>query len=312
MKRKTISILCDITILIGIFLGGCDYSTEHENNNTQVETYSEADVLNAANCWLQTFGLSFGDWVGDSQCTELARTLTTAPSYGKDDNGTLLGGYDYVVPQHNRGINIPLLAEVKNNLKPCDNLILVGPKFDPSGHTVIVFYPDLSNDKIYYLDQNYNGEGITLRHLLISENENNAYVISADCKKPINCQLSGTQGPIIAVPQPSLPAIEATIVVATINPTESLPLLDVNDAITIIKWLDYSFLHNDDYPFTILVNEEYGVFSGGPCWRSNAAAPKHSAARSTLAPIAAKCATATTPAAIAIAPNASMSARKPG
>lgn len=245
MKWEIIPILCS-TFFLGLMLASCDYS--ESNRPSEPISYSETDIQNAASCWLHTFDKSLGDRVGDGQCTALARMLTTAPGYGKVNNGHNLGGYDYVKQQQNKGIHIPLLADVKSIVKPCDNLILVGSKFDAAGHTVVVFYPDLANDKIYYLDQNYNGEGIAFRQLRVSENESNTYVISADCKRPINCQLGGTQGPIIAAPQPSVPAIAVTIEAATLPPIQATktpePLLDRLDFISVARWVSFSISHN--------------------------------------------------------------------
>jgi hypothetical protein len=65
------------------------------------------DIVNAESCWLQSNNTHLGDWVGDHQCTALARLLTTAPGYGKDANGNFLGGYNYMTQQQSNGNFIP-------------------------------------------------------------------------------------------------------------------------------------------------------------------------------------------------------------
>ncbi|MCK5667382.1 MAG: hypothetical protein KAI17_28035, partial [Thiotrichaceae bacterium] len=230
MKQKAILSFCCITLVITTFLTSCDSAGGQVNNNNpeivrqSASCVTETDINNSASCWLHSLDKSFDEWVGDGECTALARFLTKAPGYGKDQNGGFLGGADYVIQQQKKGIHIPLLAEIKSDIKPCDNLILVGPKYVTAGHTVVVFYPDLVNDKIYYLDQNYHGDGITLRSLSVSENENSTYVISAECKPDnqelIKCQSDGTQGPLIAAPGPSAPAqpeLSTTLVSATVQ-----------------------------------------------------------------------------------------------
>jgi hypothetical protein len=230
MKQKAILSFCCITLVITTFLTSCDSAGGQVNNNNpeivrqSASSVTETDINNSASCWLHSLDISFDEWVGDGECTALARFLTKAPGYGKDENGGFLGGADYVIQQEKKGIHIPLLAEIKNDIKPCDNLVLVGPEYVTAGHTVVVFYPDLVNDKIYYLDQNYNGEGVTLRSLSVSKNENSTYVISAECKPDnkelIKCQPDGTQGPLIAAPGPSAPAqpeLSTTLVSATVQ-----------------------------------------------------------------------------------------------
>ena len=242
MKQRAILSFCCITLAITTFLTSCDSAGGQVNNSSteivrqSASSVTETDINNSASCWLHSLDKSFDEWVGYGECTALARFLTKAPGYGKDENGGFFGGADYVIQQQKKGIRIPLLAEIKSDIKPCDNLILVAPKYDKAGHTVVVFYPDLVNDKIYYLDQNYNGEGITLRSLSVSENENSTYVISAECKPDnkelIKCQSDGTQGPLIAAPGPSAPAqpeLSTTLVSATAQaPSNNSAALNIN------------------------------------------------------------------------------------
>jgi len=187
-------------LLLNLLLASCGLSNPISSNtitvlpNIDSVSFNSTDIQNAASCWLNSNDLNFGEWAGDHECTALARLLTTAPGYGKDDNGNFLGGYDYVKQQQKNGIHIPLLAEVKNDLKSCDNLILVGNNFVSSGHTVVVFFTDFKNDTIYYLDQNYDNKPVTLRQIKLSQNENKVYVIQANCKKPISQSCFTTAG----------------------------------------------------------------------------------------------------------------------
>jgi hypothetical protein len=209
MNWKTIPSICNSVIFLSVLLVGCDLSkpiSSYKITDTPISNpilFSTTELENATNCWLQSFDLHLGDWVGDHQCTAIARLLTTAPGYGKNANGNALGGYDYVKQLQNYGKHVPLLAEVKNDLKPCDNLILVGQKYDSVGHTVVVFSSDLPNNKVYYLDQNYNGDAIAFRQLSIKENENYAYVIPAKCKKPIKQSCSYVAKTLVIFPTPT-------------------------------------------------------------------------------------------------------------
>ena len=241
MKQKAILSFCCITLVITTFLTSCDSAGGQVNNNNpeivrqSASSVTETDINNSASCWLHSLDTSFDEWVGDGECTALARFLTNARGYGKDENGGFLGGADYVIQQQKKGSPIPLLAEIISDIKPCDNLILVGPKYVAAGHTVVVFYPDLVNDKIYYLDQNYNGEGITLRSLSVSKNENSTYVISAECKPDYQeelskCQSGITQKLIVAAPGPSAqPELSTTLVSATVQaPSNNSSALTIN------------------------------------------------------------------------------------
>ena len=236
MKQKAILSFCCITLVITTFLTSCDSAGGQVNNNNpeivrqSASSVTETDINNSASCWVHSLDKSFGEWEGDGECTALARSLTDARGYGQDENGGFLGGADYVIQQQKKGIHIPLLAEIKSDIKPCDNLILVAPKYEKAGHTVVVFYPDLVNDKIYYLDQNYNGEGITPRSLRVSQNENSTYVISAKCnsnnQELIKCQAR----PIIAaLGPPAQPELSTTLVSATAQaPSNNSSALTIN------------------------------------------------------------------------------------
>ncbi|MCX6054292.1 MAG: hypothetical protein NTZ74_05130 [Chloroflexi bacterium] len=184
------------------------------NNISENEQLFElTDIQSDENEWLKNYCLEIGDWSHNGiQCTDLVRELTTAPGYGKDSNDNYLGGYDYVKQQLNNGNQIPLLSQAKERVKRCDNLILTGDDYDPAGHTVVVFSIDLPNDTIFYLDQNYNGESITPRSTSISSIENSSYVISATCKKPVNCQVGSNGELIIAAPDSlSQPEVSTTV-----------------------------------------------------------------------------------------------------
>lgn len=188
---KPIAQMCSLLFLISLFIASCNGLPSTPNpvpeiQNPELISYSETEIKEMANCWLSTYDTSYDKWVGNGQCTALARLLTTAPGYGKDANGISYGGSDYIKLQENRGVIIPKLVDYRYQVKPCDNLILVGPGYDAAGHTVVVFYPDLTNELVYYLDQNFGGQGVTLRSKRLSDIENIAYVISAECNKPID------------------------------------------------------------------------------------------------------------------------------
>jgi len=269
MKWRTIPILCCLVFSVGVFLTSCDNSgTAQPSKNIP---FSEADIQNAESCWLQIFNISFGDIVGvgeyKGECKALANDLTTVKTYGPGN-----GGYDYVQQQNNLGTPLPLLAEVKDKVKPCDVLILIHQKYLPAGHTVVVFYPDLSNDIIYYLEQNnpYEGnpygKGVSPGKLKISENENEVYVIVSDCRKPINCQLAGSDWPIITAPQSSIPEIGGNVEVATLHPTRpeqiSFPNdLDITSNSSILDWLQYAFASGDLSVFKEIIRSKGTVFA---------------------------------------------------
>ncbi len=142
-------------------------------------------VMIEADCWLENYDTARGHKVGKGQCTELARLLTTAPGYGLDSAGLALGGYDYIKLKESNGRKYPLLRDIKNEVNRCDNLVLVRSGDDPAGHTVVVYNIDLTNDKLYYLEQNFpTGSPIKLSEMSISKNEDKAYVIQAGCNEP--------------------------------------------------------------------------------------------------------------------------------
>ncbi|MCX6054298.1 MAG: hypothetical protein NTZ74_05160 [Chloroflexi bacterium] len=245
MKKGFIK-LCFGIILV-ITLSSCDLSKSLSSpiitdiSQTDSVPYSVDDIQNAESCWLQSYNIKLGEWVGNHQCTALARLLTTAPGYGNDANGDALGGYDYVKQKHNNGIHIPLLAEVKNDLQTCDNLILVGPKYNTAGHTVVVFYVDRANDTIFYLDQNYNDEPMTPRKLRISENGNNIYVIPATCKQSVN--------------QTCFSSVEITrtpVIFITENPEL---VLDQSDFKSVVEWFSTSINKNQLNMITSIIGE---------------------------------------------------------
>ena len=182
---------CFLLILICLYLSSCNGLPSAPNpvpeiQNPESISYSETQIKDMANCWLSANNTSYDKWVGNGLCTALARLLATAPGYGKDANGISYGGSDYIKLQENRGVITPKLVDYRDQVKPCDNLILVGSGYDAAGHTVVVFYPDLTNELMYYLDQNFNGQGVTLRSKRFSDIENIAYVISAECNKTID------------------------------------------------------------------------------------------------------------------------------
>ncbi|MDO9088020.1 MAG: hypothetical protein Q7U53_17570 [Anaerolineaceae bacterium] len=200
MKLTIQHIIKFTVILVTILLISCGGTNptplnEIEEIKPEVISLTYGEIEESANCWLQTVGKKQGYWFlnkeGSTECTVLARELTDAPGYGVNAKKEFLGGLDYIKLQEENGNHKPLLFEVKDEVKACDNLVLFGDPYASVGHTVVVFHPDLENDNLYYLDQNFGGEGIRLRELRISENENNAYVISANCEVPIphSCEL---------------------------------------------------------------------------------------------------------------------------
>ncbi|GAP05174.1 hypothetical protein ATHL_00004 [Anaerolinea thermolimosa] len=187
MIKSITSYFC-LLVILSVFLSSCnglpptpDPIIENHQHPEPIEQISKTEIEAMAECWLLANNTGSGKWVGDGQCTSLARLLTNAPGYGEGN-----GGIDYLKLQKNKGVIYPKLVDYRDKVKPCDNLILVGAEYLPAGHTVVVFYPDLINGMMYYLDQNYNGEPVRLRPVKFSEIENNAYVISSDCRKPIN------------------------------------------------------------------------------------------------------------------------------
>jgi hypothetical protein len=232
MNSKTIFLIGGIAMVAISSLAGCDDKSEHPESTLHPGnvSYSETDIQNAEKCWLDTFdNISFGTPVGDGECKTLADKLTIVTGFGEGN-----GGYDYVQQQEKIGNPLPLLAEIKSSVKPCDILILVNPIYLPAGHTVVVFYNDFANDTIYYLEQNHPpGKGVASAKLKISESENEIYVIVSECKKPMNCLLGDNERPIIAVPQPSIPEIGVTVVASTLHPNQSTPSNSIATAIAI-------------------------------------------------------------------------------
>lgn len=216
MRVQARRILLMISILVTTMLVSCDLSEPiflDSTKSSEPIRYSSTDIQNAESCWLKSFDLSFGDWSHEGgECTSLARELTTAPGYGREADGSLRGGIDYIRLQQYSGNPLPLLSETKTELKSCDVLILTSKEYLPAGHTVVVFYIDLPDDQIYILEQNYpTGSPISQRALKISDIEDSTYVVQdSACRKPL-CSMESASGPIIAVPESPVPAIEFTI-----------------------------------------------------------------------------------------------------
>jgi len=223
LRRNRLISYC-LTI-IGLFfsalLSSC--STQSSTNTSIIETqapesvsFTKAEVEVMERCWLKLFGTDFDQRVDNGQCTALASLLTKRTAYGADANGESLGGYEYIKLQESKGIIISKLGDVKDEVKPCDNLVLIGPNFDDIGHTVVVFRVDLVNDTIYYLDQNYAGQGIRPRTLIISQNQNNAYVLPFDCKIPADspCDMDPLTVQSIEIDQAQDPQITSMMKIA--------------------------------------------------------------------------------------------------
>lgn len=159
-------------------------SSDLVNNNNQ---YTESDLLAVSKCWILDNNAVYGKFLKNESCTALARLLTNAPGYGIDPtNKKGYGGLEYIKSQKKKGITYSLLIDSKESVKPCDNLVLFRKVDDPIGHTAVVFSVDLNNDTLYYLDQNYDGMGITFRSLKIKTDGKYAYVIPSTCRKKID------------------------------------------------------------------------------------------------------------------------------
>lgn len=232
MRARTIRKIIISFIFLEITLLGCNLNDPIYNdrgivnpvNGTVFSTFDEAKI--SAECWLYSaHNKRLGQWLDNRQCVGLSRLLTKVPPYGKDIDGSLNGGIDYINNQAKLGTPLPTLGQIKDKVKPCDVLILTGNKYSSAGHTVVVFNVDLGKNTIYYLDQNFNGEGIAFRNLFIDENKDSAYVIQTQCadNKPIrydSCQNPG--GAIIGAPNTTTqPRIGITIEAATLSPTSN-------------------------------------------------------------------------------------------
>jgi len=265
MAWRTWAAVCVNILFMGIFLVGCDSEGANQTSNTN--QYSKQDIENAESCWLETYGFSLDDRVGDGECKALANRLTDVPGYG-----TGKGGFDYVQQQKAAGDPLPLLVDVKNEVEACDVLILAYGDYLPVGHTVVVFYNDLANDTIYYLEQNNPlGKGIAANSLKIGENE--AYVIFSECNKPINCPIAGIDGPIIAAPQSTAGEISGDATAATLEPEEQKEQkpeearpnnpLDVYNADSVIEWLSYALIYNDLSVFEQIMQAKGLLYGSG-------------------------------------------------
>ncbi len=149
-------------------------SSSNQYSNESPKSFDE--VKGVAGCWLNDNQIDYGEKVGGGQCTDLARKLNNAPSYGSGN-----GGVDYL-----KSHSLPTLKDEINNVKTCDTLIITAPGFDKAGHTVVVFDKDIENDKVYYLDQNFNNEGVSFRSLNISDIGQSTYVLHSSCMKPVS------------------------------------------------------------------------------------------------------------------------------
>ena len=192
MNKQKYWPLLSISIFTGLVLVSCNEPgslSPAENIPTELPvSYSRDQIQTSANCMLQDYGRSLGEWVGENkrQCTDLARLLTNASGYGLDADKTALGGYEYIQTKEAKGTHIPTLREVNGPVERCDNLVITGKGFASVGHTVVVYSVDPTKDTIYYLDQNYGStpEPISFRELDISDNQDNVYVIRSTCKTP--------------------------------------------------------------------------------------------------------------------------------
>ena len=190
--------------------------------NSEIK-YSESELRAFSECWIQDNNAVYGEFLENKSCTALARLLTTAPGYGIDpNNNKAYGGLEFIKIQINKGIAYSLLVNDNESVKPCDNLVLFRKGDDPIGHTVVVFYVDLSNDILYYIDQNYAGMGITLRSLIISTEGKYAYIIPSTCRKIIDY---GKCSPIIDA---------QTVDIA--NPSPDVEIISTQKVISIAGW----------------------------------------------------------------------------
>jgi len=101
-------------------------------------------------------------------------------------NNRAYGGLEYIEIQKQKGKSFSLLEDARGSVKPCDNLVLFRKGDDPIGHTAVVFSVDPQNDTLFYLDQNFAGQGVTLRALNINVDGKKAYVIPSTYRKTID------------------------------------------------------------------------------------------------------------------------------
>ncbi len=203
-----------IFFMVGCSNSGSMPSVPQQDQKVDSVTDKETipvDPFLDAKCWIQDNGAVYGEYVGDKECTALARHLTNAPGYGKDSAGNFLGGLEYINLKNKNSKTFSLLSEVKSTVKECDNLVLFGKPYADAGHTVVVFSIDVAQDTIGILDQNFKNQGITLRtDKKISEIENKAYVIPSTCKKEIKHESCKLITPVaiqqldVIVPSPSV------------------------------------------------------------------------------------------------------------
>lgn len=224
-----------LIVLIGVLpillFSGCSdtttIATPDQSPNNETAAVNDQTTISAdndlANKWLKQYCVQLDQYVGNRQCTEVARKFTDAKGYGTNGLPTpsFIGGYEFIKTQQAKIIEteeakgkdaqqvqqaiekaFPTLAQyIEQNrvLKRCDNLVLTGAGYDAVGHTAVIFAVDVKNDNIWYLDQNYGtysvkdektGEiklfpnPLKLRFKKINTIKNTAYVIPANCKTP--------------------------------------------------------------------------------------------------------------------------------
>jgi hypothetical protein len=200
-RRFKMRILFLSGLLLSLLLTSCDSQGPSQSSPqktappapTPTEMKLPAiDNLAAAKCWVHDNGAVYGEFYGNKSCTALARLLTNAPGYGMDSsNNRGFGGLEYIKIQMQKGNSFSLLEDAEGSVKPCDNLVLFRKGDDPIGHTAVVFSVDRQNDTLFYLDQNFTGQGVALRALDINVDGKNAYVIPSTCRKTIDFEKCG-------------------------------------------------------------------------------------------------------------------------
>lgn len=275
-------VFINFCLLTSLMLAGCAAtSTETVTpvHTTEIQLI-EQDLRDSAECWLKKYNKdwTFGTQIGNGQCTAVARNLTDAVGYGQDPDGSYLGGLDYIRKLQRNDEKTYLLSEVKNDkdFGVCDSLILT-KGFSSAGHTAVVFYKDLQNNTLWYLDQNIWYEdkdgktiqsGVELRSMKISEHEDSAYVIEAPCKiepQPYCGLVTGT-GPIIALPEEEPPEVNQTIESVTI--TEPSVSLDKTDEEAIARWINESLQEGNANMFNSIIEKmpKFWAFSNPDCY----------------------------------------------
>ena len=252
MNKQKYWLLLSIPIFTGLVLTSCVEPgplSPIKNIPTELPvSYSRDQIQTSANCMLQDYGRSLGDWVSEKkrQCTDLARLLTNASGYGLDADNTALGGYEYIQTKEAKGDHIPTLRDVNGLVERCDNLVITGKGFASVGHTVVVYSVDPTKDTIYYLDQNYGStpEPISFRELDISDNQDNVYVIRSTCKTPT------------AIPTTTNAGSKCTQI-----PIQSLDIVDPNTSANqnqTISQVKIAFVSNRDGNYELYVMNEDG------------------------------------------------------